>query len=485
MEEELKRLRAALREKEAEVERLRARLGEQPPAPPRPAAPADRPRPGVGLSKEDVERYSRQLIMPEVGVEGQKRLAGASVLVVGAGGLGCPAAIYLAAAGVGHLGILDDDEVDMSNLHRQILHTEARRGQTKASSARASAAALNSSITVTAHETRLTRDNALELAAPYSILLDASDNAPTRYLLNDVAVLLGKPLISGSALRAEGQLTTYNYRGGPCYRCLFPSPPPAETVTNCSDGGVLGVVTGIIGSLQALEAIRMILGKEDSYAGRLLLFDGWAGTFRAIKLRPRNPACASCGDNPSVSRDLLDYEEFCHTKACDASTTLNILPDVERVSSRDLQHYLGRLDTSRDVRDATSPVLDSATDSSLPVILDVRPAHEFAICAIPGSVNIPMKVVGRREALRAALVAALGEKAGGSRDSPMSLFVVCRRGNDSQIAVRAIQEELKSSSSLDSGECEHIALFEHVKAVKDLKGGLHAWARLHPDFPVY
>jgi adenylyltransferase/sulfurtransferase len=395
------------------------------------------------------------------------------VLVVGAGGLGCPAAIYLVAAGVGHVGILDDDCVDLSNLHRQILHTEARQGQTKASSARTAASALNSAVRVTAHETRLTRENALELAAGYDILVDASDNAPTRYLLNDVAVLLGKPLVSGSALRAEGQLTTYHHSGGPCYRCLFPVPPPAETVTNCSDGGVLGVVPGIVGTLQALETLRIILRRPDTYAGRLLLVDAWGCAFRTIKLRPRSPVCAVCGDAPTITRDLLDYEEFCHARACDSAVAhVCVLGDADRVSGEELERL-------RQAQPAH-------------VLLDVRPPHEFAICALPSSHNLPMKAVERPETLAARLGELLRstcEAHSLPHSTALPVFVVCRRGNDSQHAVRAVLLLLqKQQPQLDHGEsqlqCQEDAPLL-VSEVRDLKGGLLAWSRLHPDFPVY
>uniref|UniRef100_A0A8D0EKL1 Molybdenum cofactor synthesis 3 n=1 Tax=Strix occidentalis caurina TaxID=311401 RepID=A0A8D0EKL1_STROC len=261
----------------------------------------------ASLSPADILRYSRQLVLPELGVRGQLLLARSSVLVVGCGGLGCPLAQYLAAAGVGRLGLVDHDVVETSNLHRQVLHGEARRGFPKAVSAAAALRLLNSTVQYVPYCGALSPRTALELVRQYDVIADCSDNVPTRYLVNDACVLAGKPLVSGSALRLEGQLVVYNYQGGPCYRCLFPKPPPPETVTNCADGGVLGVVPGIMGCIQALEVLKIASGMGSSFSQFMLMFDAHEGRFRNIKLRPKKPDCAVCGDNPSVTC-LQDYE---------------------------------------------------------------------------------------------------------------------------------------------------------------------------------
>uniref|UniRef100_A0A663EMS3 Molybdenum cofactor synthesis 3 n=1 Tax=Aquila chrysaetos chrysaetos TaxID=223781 RepID=A0A663EMS3_AQUCH len=279
-----------------EAECAAAFPGELPPLPAR-----------ASLNAADILRYSRQLVLPELGVRGQLLLARSSVLVVGCGGLGCPLAQYLAAAGVGRLGLVDHDVVETSNLHRQVLHGEARRGLPKALSAAAALRLLNSTVQYVPYCGALSPRTALELVRQYDVVADCSDNVPTRYLVNDACVLAGKPLVSGSALRLEGQLIVYNYQGGPCYRCLFPKPPPPETVTNCADGGVLGVVPGIVGCIQALEVLKIASGMGSSFSQFMLMFDAREGRFRNIKLRPKKPDCAVCGDNPSVTC-LQDYE---------------------------------------------------------------------------------------------------------------------------------------------------------------------------------
>ncbi|KAM3955212.1 adenylyltransferase and sulfurtransferase MOCS3-like [Aphomia sociella] len=283
---------------------------------------------GDKLPKWAIERYSRQILLPDIGVSGQERLCSAKVLVVGAGGLGCPAAMYLAGAGVGEIGIVDYDAVDLTNIHRQILHGECDQNMSKAESAAQTLRSINSKITVTPYNVQLTSTNALEISSRYDIVLDCSDNVPTRYLLNDLCVMSKIPLISGSALKLEGQLTIYGYRAekntnekelsyiGPCYRCVFPSPPPAAAVGSCSANGVAGPVPGVIGCLQALEAIKYIVGHthRQLLVERMLLFDGEDSSFRTVKLRTRNPQCAACSDNPTISQ-LLDYEVFCKAQA--------------------------------------------------------------------------------------------------------------------------------------------------------------------------
>ncbi|XP_043119713.1 adenylyltransferase and sulfurtransferase MOCS3 isoform X2 [Puntigrus tetrazona] len=285
----------------------------------------------TALNNDDIMRYSRQLLLPELGVKGQVALSNISVLVVGCGGLGCPVAQYLAAAGVGRLGLLDYDVVELSNLHRQVLHTELTQGQPKALSAAQTIRRLNSTVDCVPYHLQLSRENATQLIRQYDIVADCSDNVPTRYLVNDACVLTGKPLVSASALRMEGQLTVYNYRGGPCYRCLYPKPPPPETVTNCSDGGVLGVVPGIMGCLQALEVLKIASGQRSSFEKQLLMFDGQEGRFRSIRLRPKQAECAVCGETPTVT-ELQDYEQLCGSAATDKCRRLNLLTKDQRVS---------------------------------------------------------------------------------------------------------------------------------------------------------
>lgn len=262
------------------------------------------------LTPEQVLRYSRHLVLRDVGGKGQRRLLDSTVCIVGAGGLGSPSALYLAAAGVGTLGIIDFDVVDVSNLQRQILHQTTDVGRPKTESAADTLHGINPGVKVIGHQTQLTSENALDILAPYDVILSATDNFPTRYLLNDACVLLGKPLVDGSILQFEGQMTVYHAAaGGPCYRCLFPSPPPPHEVPTCAEAGVLGVLPGIIGSLQALETIKLLLGIGRPMVGRLLIFDGLELDITTVNIR-RNPECPVCGDQPTITR-LIDYEEFC------------------------------------------------------------------------------------------------------------------------------------------------------------------------------
>ncbi|XP_072554854.1 adenylyltransferase and sulfurtransferase MOCS3 isoform X2 [Paramormyrops kingsleyae] len=283
------------------------------------------------LSNEEIMRYSRQLLLPELGVQGQLLLSRTSVLVVGCGGLGCPLAQYLAAAGIGRLGLLDYDEVELSNLHRQVLHGEDTQGKPKSLSAAQAVGRLNSAVHCVPYHLQLSPDNALRLIQQYDIVADCSDNVPTRYLVNDACVLSGKPLVSASALRMEGQLTVYNYRGGPCYRCLYPVPPPLETVTNCSDGGVLGVVPGIMGCFQALEVLKIASGQGSSLGQQLLMFEAQTSRLRSIRLRSRQTECVVCGDRPTVT-ELQNYEEFCGSAATDKCRRLTLLSSEQRIS---------------------------------------------------------------------------------------------------------------------------------------------------------
>src|SRR5450755_4542157 len=265
--------------------------------------------PPVTLSKEEILRYSRHLIMPEVGMDGQLKLKNAKVLCIGTGGLGAPLGLYLAAAGVGRIGLVDFDNVDLTNLQRQVLFGTTDVGRPKIEAAADHLRNLNPEIQIDSYETRLTSENALDILKDYDIVVDGTDNFPTRYLVNDACVLLGKPNVYGSIFRFEGQITIFGAPGGPCYRCLYPEPPPPGLVPSCAEGGVLGVLPGIVGSIQAAETLKLILGKGESLVGRLLLFDALAMRFRELKLR-KNPECPVCGEHPTITK-LIDYAEFC------------------------------------------------------------------------------------------------------------------------------------------------------------------------------
>jgi adenylyltransferase/sulfurtransferase len=308
------------------------------------------------LTETESHRYSRHLIMPEVGVKGQRRLKAARVLCVGAGGLGSPASLYLAAAGVGTLGLVDFDNVDVSNLQRQILYSTDDVGRPKLASAAARLSGLNPDVKIVTHETALTSANALDIFRQYDIVVDGADNFPTRYLVNDACVLTGRPNVYGSIFRFDGQASVFATQGGPCYRCLYPEPPPPGLVPSCAEGGVLGVLPGIVGTIQATEAIKLIIGAGETLAGRLLLFDALQMSFRILKLR-RDPACPVCGDSPTV-KTLIDYEHFC-----------GLTPE----------------------NDITVDALKARLDrGDAPWILDVREQKEYDICRIPGSTLIPL-----------------------------------------------------------------------------------------------
>jgi adenylyltransferase/sulfurtransferase len=313
----------------------------------------------VTLSNEEIARYSRHLIMPEIGMAGQRKLKQGSVLLIGTGGLGSPLALYLAAAGVGHIGLVDFDVVDSSNLQRQIIHGTSTVGMAKTESAKQRLADLNPQIEVTTYETQITSENAFDLLRPYDVIIDGTDNFPTRYLTNDASVILGKPNVYGSIFRFEGQATVFSPKdGGPCYRCLYPEPPPPGLVPSCAEGGVLGVLPGVIGTIQATEAIKLITGIGEPLIGRLILYDALAMRFRELKLR-RNPECPVCGPNPSVT-ELIDYEQFC-----------GILPEVANVS------------TQNEITPAELAELLQQPDR--PFLLDVRNPYEVAIASIPGT----------------------------------------------------------------------------------------------------
>jgi sulfur-carrier protein adenylyltransferase/sulfurtransferase len=319
------------------------------------------------LSNDEVKRYSRHLIMPEVGMDGQRRLKASKVLCIGAGGLGSPVAMYLAAAGVGTLGLVDFDTVDYSNLQRQILHGTPDVGRPKLQSAKDRLNALNPEIEIRTYETALSSENALALFEPWDIIVDGTDNFPTRYLVNDACVLLGKPNVYGSIFRFEGQASVFAAANGPCYRCLYPEPPPPGLVPSCAEGGVLGVLPGIIGTIQATEAIKLIIGAGEPLVGRFLIFDALRMKFRELRLR-RDPDCPVCGTHPTV-RELIDYEQFCGVRPA-AQAVTPVPTTVEEITPLELK---ARLDRGDDV-----------------IVLDVREPQEYQINRIPGSVLIPL-----------------------------------------------------------------------------------------------
>lgn len=334
------------------------------------------PAPLPTLSTDEIKRYSRHLILPEVGMEGQRKLKAGKVLLIGAGGLGSPAAMYLAAAGVGTLGIVDFDVVDTSNLQRQLLHGTADVGRPKLDSAKDRIHALNPHVQVETYETALSSENALQLFEPYDVILDGTDNFPTRYLVNDACVLLGKPNAYGSIFRFEGQASVFGVKDGPCYRCLYPEPPPPGLVPSCAEGGVLGVLPGIIGTIQATETIKLLLGVGETLVGRFMIFDALRMKFRELKLR-KDPDCPVCGDHPTVTA-LIDYEQFCGLRpdASQAGSDTESGTMSDEISAQQLKNEL----------DAGAPL----------VIVDVREPQEYQINRIEGSVLIPLGELPQR-----------------------------------------------------------------------------------------
>ncbi|KAL5101272.1 hypothetical protein RYX36_005599 [Vicia faba] len=400
--------------------------------------------PTNGLEPHMIHRYSRHLVLPSFGVQGQANLLKSSILVVGAGGLGASALLYFAAAGVGKLGVLDHDKVELNNMHRQIIHTEAYIGQPKVKSAAAACRSINSSIEVVEHEEALKNSNALEIFSKYDIIVDATDNAPTRYLINDCCVVLGKPLVSGAAVGLEGQLTIYNHNGGPCFRCLFPTPPPRAACQSCADGGVLGVVPGIIGCLQALEAIKIAASVGEPLSGRMLLLDALAARIRIVKIRGRSLQCEACGENAIMNQQYFrefDYEKFTQTPLSEAPLKLNLLPSESRISSKKYNEII--------------------LNKEPHVLVDVRPAHHFKIVSLPNSVNIPFADIE----FRLPEISSILKK--DEEEKSAELYVVCRRGNDSQRAVQYLHKMGFASA-------------------KDIVGGLESWAKnVDPNFPTY
>jgi len=379
----------------------------------------------ITLSNEEILRYSRHLIMPEVGMEGQQKLKAARVLCIGAGGLGSPLALYLAAAGVGTLGIVDFDVVDYTNLQRQIIHTTADVGRKKLDSATEKLKAINPFLNVRTFETKLTSENALEIFADFDIIADGTDNFPTRYLVNDACVLTGKPNVYGSIFRFEGQASVFATKEGPCYRCLYPAPPPPGLVPSCAEGGVLGILPGLVGVIQATEAIKLILGKGEPLISRLLLIDALGMKFRELKLR-KNPDCPVCGTHPTVTR-LIDYNEFCGIRGEETPVTSNV-PEMQ------VEELKRTLDAGEDI-----------------FVLDVREPHEYHICNIGGQL-IPLGDLPKR-------VHEL--------DSSREIVAHCRSGVRSAKAVDFLRQA-------------------GFRKVRNLAGGILAWAdRVDPKMPKY
>jgi len=385
----------------------------------------------VELTGDEYKRYSRHLIMPEVGLDGQKKLKAAKVLCIGAGGLGSPVAMYLAAAGVGTLGIVDFDTVDFSNLQRQILHGTPDVGRPKLASAKDRLNALNPNVHVETYETALTSDNALQLFEPYDVIVDGTDNFPTRYLVNDACVLLGKPNAYGSIFRFEGQASVFATKDGPCYRCLYPEPPPPGLVPSCAEGGVLGVLPGLLGVIQATETIKLILGVGEPLIGRFLIVDALRMKFRELKLR-KDPDCPVCGTHPTVTK-LIDYEQFCGVKPAaghSAPSTEHSAP--MEITPTELKQRLDRGDKLQ--------------------IVDVREPHEYQINRIPGSVLIPLGDIPKRFT---------------ELDPGAELVMQCKSGARSA----------KAADFLRSQGYQHVL---------NLKGGILAWIdQVDPSQPKY
>ena len=443
--------------------------------------------PRTSLIQDEYTRYGRQLILPCVGMPGQLRLASASVLIVGAGGLGCPCAAYLAAAGIGRLGIVDDDAVEVSNLHRQVMHATLRSGMHKAESLQTSLGALNPHCEVVPHVTRLDAAAAAALFPHYDVIVDASDNVPTRYLINDAAILFKKPLVAGAAVRTEGQLTVYGYNGGPCMRCLFPEPPPAASVASCGEAGVLGPVPGLIGVAQATETLKILLGSGKPLSGRLLLYDSLGAAFRVVRLRSKRETCAVCGTAPSItSLGSVDYPDLGGAATC--ARTEAVLAKEFRLAPTEL--YLMLNEEKEEETTSTTAEADVGSEPKTgrrprPVvkILDVRPEVQFGLCRLPGSLNVPFERLSSSGSSAAvtSLADNILEQAAGC-----PLVVLCRRGNDSQLAVKLLLS--RKQKLLDGGTTDTVVASDDTLplSIRDVRGGLEAWAaQVDATFPVY
>jgi len=382
--------------------------------------------PPASLSKEEILRYSRHLIMPEVGMDGQLKLKNAKVALIGTGGLGAPLGMYLAAAGVGRIGLVDFDVVDFTNLQRQVIHGTKDVGRKKLDSAAETMLDINPYVEIDRHETALTSENALQILKDYDLVVDGTDNFPTRYLVNDACVLLGKPNVYGSIFRFEGQATVFAYPGGPCYRCLYPEPPPPGLVPSCAEGGVLGILPGIVGLIQATETVKLILGAGEPLVGRLLLYDALGMRFRELKLR-RNPECPVCGDHPSI-RELIDYQEFCGIPN-QSHEPVAVEGDIDPV---EVKAKIDRDDPF--------------------VLIDVREPHEYQICRIPHAKLIPLGDLPKRV---------------NELDSADEIVAHCKSGVRSAKAV----DFLKQAG---------------FKKVRNMKGGILAWSdKVDPSVPKY
>ncbi len=373
----------------------------------------------IELSNEEILRYSRHLIMPEVTIEGQKKLKAAKVLCIGTGALGSPITMYLAAAGVGTLGLVDFDVVDFTNLQRQIVHRTETVGRPKLDSAEQTLKSINPNVEIIKHETMITSDNALELMRPYDIIIDGTDNFPTRYLVNDACVLLGKPNVYGSIFRFEGQATVFYAKDGPCYRCLYPEPPPPGLVPSCAEGGVFGVLPGVIGCIQAVETIKLILGEGRSLVGRLLLFNAMALTFKELKLR-KAPDCPICGEHPTIDH-LIDYNTFCGVGRGGEPLDADTAP-MGLITATELKAKMDRGDKF--------------------TLIDVREPYEYAIARIPGAKLVPLATVQER----------LHEF-----DTADEIVLHCKSGKRSAEALRTMERA-------------------GFKKLSNLKGGILAWS---------
>lgn len=396
------------------------------------------------LSNDEIKRYSRHLILPDVGMGGQEKLKQASVLIIGAGGLGSPVAMYLAAAGIGRMGIVDYDVVDVTNLQRQIIHGTKDLGRPKLESAKERILDINPYIQVDLYEVPFTSDNALEIMRPYDIVLDGTDNFPTRYLINDACVMLGKPNVYGSIFRFEGQLSVFATADGPCYRCLYPEPPPPGLVPSCAEGGVLGVLPGTVGTLQATEAVKVLLGIGEPMIGRLLIFDALAMDFTTLNVR-KNPNCPVCGTHPTIT-ELIDYEQFCGMPAHDRSEFVS-----NPVNDTPAAHAAEEIE----VREMSPATLKARLDAGDKLaILDVREPHEWEISNLAplGAFLIP----------KGEVLARIAEL-----DPEVEMVVQCRTGGRSAAIIRD--------------------LVPHgFHKLHNLDGGINRWAReIDPSLPVY
>ncbi|VDN55679.1 unnamed protein product [Dracunculus medinensis] len=402
------------------------------------------------LTTEEVRRYSRQLIVEEIGVAGQEKLLYSSLLIVGAGGLGCPVALYSAAAGIGRIGIVDGDHISIDNLHRQIAHSENDLGNSKVSSLLASINQLNSKVKVEIFDTHLTVKNAVKILNNYDVIADCTDNVPTRYLINDICVLLKKPLVSGSALRWEGQLSVYNFgQDCPCFRCIFPRPPPAIAVSRCADSGVIGPIVGIVGNLQAVEIIKICALNISSFAGRIYLFNGLTGITKNVRLRNRQANCAVCSAN-NDKNFLGDYEMFCDSPINDNPISLDLLATDDRLTAGEFY---------------------SMCISDSPCLIDIRSSNQFDIGHISIAKNIEFSNLIKMTRSNLLSFLDFDENRLKSVGVLVLVYVICRRGNHSQLAVLNLREKFADIDPL---------------RFKDIIGGYESWATLvDPSFPVY